>query len=64
MNSSLQIILGFILGTTGFSHIAESPLLGISSLFLGGFLILAGLDRFHRDKSAKEAAETDNHAKS
>jgi len=60
MSISLHILLGLIIGATGFSQIADNPMPGISALFLGGFLVLAGIDHLNRGKSAQEAVETDD----
>jgi|GEM_PF-5725264 len=59
MSISRQILLGLIVGATGFFQIADNPMPGISAVCLGGFLILAGIDPLNRSKNAEEAMESD-----
>jgi hypothetical protein len=44
MITAMQIMLGVLIGSVGFLGIASSPFLGVSALFLGGSLILTGID--------------------
>jgi sulfite exporter TauE/SafE len=60
MVSTVQMLLGLVIGVLGFRQIAENPLTGCSALFLGGFLILVGLDHFlGSGPKAKRTAEPD-----
>jgi hypothetical protein len=45
MITVMRIFLGFVVCCIGFVQIAENPVQGCSALLLGGFVILAGLDR-------------------
>ncbi len=45
MITVMRILLGFVVCCIGFVQIAENPVQGCSALLLGGFVILAGLDR-------------------
>jgi hypothetical protein len=44
MMTSIQIMLGLIVGCLGFWLIGNSPLTGGSALLLSGFIIMAGVD--------------------
>ncbi|MHC1729890.1 MAG: hypothetical protein AB9866_28470 [Syntrophobacteraceae bacterium] len=46
MSCIIHIILGVLIGGAGFRHIAESPVQGISALFVAGYLVLCGLEKW------------------
>lgn len=48
-----QIVIGLIVGALGFFQMEENTLAGCSALFVGGFLILAGIDRLWSEKRGK-----------
>ncbi len=55
MTFFIQIIAGVIIGAAGFFKIADSPMQGISALFLAGFLILTGFEKkFLKDHKKSE----------
>ncbi len=44
MTTSMQIVSALILGCVGFLRISEDPVSGCSLLFVGGMLMLSGVD--------------------
>lgn len=51
MTTSLQILLGLVLCGAGLATVAGNPFSGCSAIFLGGVLILAGIDPLgHTDR--------------
>lgn len=48
MMTSLQILLGLVLCGAGLASVAGNPFPGCCAIFLGGVLILAGIDPLGR----------------
>ena len=57
MITYMQILLGLVIGCTGFFQIATSPLPACGALLISGFLILAGID--HLNHLSKQTIHTE-----
>jgi hypothetical protein len=44
---SIKFLLGLLFALLGIYFVAENPLAGCSALFVGGVLILSGLNRLY-----------------
>ena len=51
MRGVIQIVSGLVVGCAGFHQIAEHPIQGVSALFLAGFLVMIGFEKWLAERS-------------